>query len=300
MRNTCETTTLLPNTQKSGLQFQDFKIEPALACVLFGWYLSLITIPNQMLRHTCLNRGYNATDCDNLVDNNGNKEIEEKSRGIEEKVQPEVATILMVASLISSIVPSFLNLLLGPWSDKFGRKKVICATYFGYSAALTLLTLISIVSNNNIMISPWIYVLIYIPVAFTGGWPALALSTICYVSDTSHESSRSVRFTIIEIVIFGGILLGTASSSFVLKATNPTSVFMISTLCVIAATIYTIMFVEESRQNLVQRNFGDQLAELFSPAPLIEMLKTCFKRRQHNGRKILWCLIVILAFNAIS
>lgn len=92
MKITCETTTLLPKANTSSFHWHDFKIEPALACVLFGWYLSLIIIPNQLLRQTCLTRGFNATDCDRLVDNNGTKEIEER-------VQPEVSTILLVASL---------------------------------------------------------------------------------------------------------------------------------------------------------------------------------------------------------
>lgn len=52
-------------------------------------------------------------------------------KDIETKIQPYVANIIMAGSLITSILPAILSLLLGPWSDKFGRRPVLIATFAG-------------------------------------------------------------------------------------------------------------------------------------------------------------------------
>lgn len=272
---------------------QDFKLEPALVVVFFGWYLSSPLIPNQMLIQTCLTQGFTPSDCHELGSSHDTREIEEK-------IQPEVAKILMVTSLLNAIVPASLSLFLGPWTDKFGRKKVICATFVGYSLALASLATISIISDGSSSTSPWFYILPYFPIILTGGWPTLLVSTLCYITDLSSETNRSLRFAIIEAIIYFGIVLGIASSSHVLKATSATTVFGISTISVTAAVIYTIIYVEESLnvdENAVRSN---QLAELFSLTPVIEIFKTCFKPRLHNVRRMLWYLIVVFALSLLT
>lgn len=280
-----ESESLLPSTASTfSFKAQNFKLEPALLFVFFGWYLSSAIIPNQLLKQTCLVHGYSPEECTELVSNNGKKEIEEE-------IQPHVAKILTIIGLLNTVVPGVLSLFLGPWSDKFGRKKVICATFLGYSLASISLSLISSITDNNAKISPYIYMLPYILIISTGGWPTMILSVLCYITDLSNDTTRSTRLTIIECLTFLGSFMGMASSSFVLKATSPTTVFTISAICVSTATVCTVGFVSESLKVSPNKSARGQLEELVSPAPLISLLKTCFKPRAFNGRKILWCLI---------
>lgn len=279
--------------QGRGSCLQKFKLEPALILIFFGWNLGSTIIPNQLLTQTCLTFGYNASDCAELGGNNSPREIEEK-------IQPHVAEILMTTSLLNSIIPAILSLFIGPWTDKFGRKKVICATFFGFSLTLGSLYILTLVSSQVEMINPWLYVLPYIPIIVVGGWPTMVVSILCYVTDLTTEDNRSLRLTIIEMLIFIGVLIGCASSSYILNMTSPSTVFLISTCCATLASCYTVVFVDESVKVIENVSRCDALKELFSPAPLVEMFKTCFKKRPFQERRILWCLIIILMFTVFT
>lgn len=108
---------------------------------------------------------------------------------------------------------------------------------------------------------------------------------------------RSSRLTIIEMLIFGGVFFGTLSCSFILSLTSPTIVFLIATVCALLASFYVVFFVEESIQVDQSTSKCQQIRELISYLPVLEMLKTCFKKRSFHERRILWCLIVILMFS---
>lgn len=273
-------------------KLRKFKLEPALVLIFFGWNLSSSIIPNQLLRETCLTFGYNATDCDNL---NGNK-----TKYIEDEIQPHVATIMMTISLLTSIIPAIMSLFLGPWTDKFGRKKVICATFIGFAMSLGCLTVVACIADQVDILNPWVYALAYIPMILTGGWPTMIVSILCYVTDLSAEASRSTRLALIEMIIFLGVVMGTASSSYILNWTSPAVVFFIGMVCTSVASLHACLFVDESVENVHLSTPCEQIRELFSPAPVAEMLKTCFKRRPFQERRILWCLILILMFTIFS
>jgi MFS transporter, PCFT/HCP family, solute carrier family 46 (folate transporter), member 1 len=270
-------------------KLRKFALEPALLMVFFGYNLATTIIPNQLLKQTCLIEGFNATLCNHLGGNNETKEIEEK-------IQPHVAEIIMTNTLLNSIIPAVMSLFIGPWTDKFGRLKVICATCVGFSLTLASFSVISYFAEQLPMINPWFYVLPYIPLIATGGWPSMIVAILCYTTDLSTEATRSTRLAIIEMIIFLGVLFGTASCSYILSLTSPTTLFLISTTCVTSATIYIFIFVEESVQVTENVSACGQIKQLVSHAPVVEMMKTCFKRRPFGERRIVWCLILILMF----
>lgn len=267
-----------------------FGLEPALIFIFFGWNLAMSIIPNQLLQEACLSYGHSRSDCTTLGES-------KETKNIEEEIQPLVAEIITIQSLLKSTIPAVLCLFLVPWSDKFGRKKVICATFFGYSTSLALFAVISCISDVQGSINPWFYVLPFIPYVLTGGWPTMLVSILCYITDTSSESNRSTRLAVVEIIVFVGVLTGTASSSYILQMINPTGVFMMSMVFVTLASIYGAIALKESVKVL---SLESQFKELFSLVPIIEMIKTCFKSRSMSIRKILWCLIGILTISVIS
>jgi MFS transporter, PCFT/HCP family, solute carrier family 46 (folate transporter), member 1 len=278
-----------PNTARD----QKFTIELALILMLFGWNLSTSILPNELLKQTCLMQGYNFTDCKFLIDNNDTNHIEEK-------VQPVVAEILMTISVLSSIVPVILLPFVVPWTDKFGRKKVMTVSFFGYCASLVALSFVSFYSDCEPVINPWLYVVPFIPMALVGGWPTLIATIFCHITDFTSASKRSSRLAIVELITYLGLLFGTASCSFVLQVTCPTKVFVLSSVCVFISALYVVMFVEESVKVPARKSLERQLSELISPKPLVEMLKACAKPRLLNERRILWSLLVILMLTAFT
>lgn len=265
------------------LRLSNFKLEPALIFFIFALFLTFSIIPNQLLSQTCLTIGFSREDCLNIT------------KEIEQQIQPEVARIIATISVFTSVVMGTLSLFLGSWSDKFGRKKVICTTFCGHALSQLIFALISI--DYKVPISPWLFVVGHIPMITTGGFSTAIVSALCFATDLSSDKNRSYRLTVIEAITFLGSVLGTSSSSYVLKFVGPSMGFLLAATCTSAATLYTIFFVEESLEVTTNLSICGQLKELFSPAPLIEMLTTCFKPRPHKERTIIWSLIISLALS---
>lgn len=269
-----------------------FKLEPPYLLVIFGFSLVTSTFPNHLLKQICLSKGFNIIECSKMVGNNNTKNIEEV-------VQPQVAAIMMTISVLNSVVSGVLTMFLGPWSDKAGRKKVILATFLGFLTGCALLGILSFVAGDR-RVNPWINVVAYLPIVFTGGETSLILSSLCYLTDITNETNRSFRLTSLEILTFVAVLCGVSSSSFILKLISPTEVFLISALCGSFATIYTIFYLDESVKMSVNSKLGAQIKELLSIKLVTEMLSTSIKKRSFNERKILWCLITVLTLNHLS
>ncbi|CAO1438511.1 unnamed protein product [Diamesa serratosioi] len=275
----------------------NFKLEPALLLLMFGWNLSGTVTQNQIIKQTCLyTYGFNETICSQLGGRNESDDIKK----IEEYLQPHVAKILMSMSLLQSIVPALMSLFIGPWSDKFGRKPVLNFTFFGFSISMSCVALVSYFSDYVQVLDPWYYAFAVIPLVAFGGFTSMLIAILCYSTDLTTESNRSIKIGIIEIIIFVGIFFGTLSSSFILRLTNPTIVFVISAVCAVLATIYTILFVDESVVLSEEIHGCTKVKELFSPVLMKEMVSTCFRRRPFNERKILWLLITILMLSIFT
>lgn len=264
-----------------------FALEIALFLVFFGWNLSIAILPSELSKQMCLIRNFEAYECSGLDGKNGSKEIGEY-------VQPYVAQILNLTTFLTSFVPGVMSLFLGPWTDKFGRKKVICATFFGHSFSLAALAIVSMIFEHYKMTNLWIYVFAYIPMISTGGSRSMHLAIFCYISDVTDDINRSSRLMLIEFIVFLGKLTATVSSKYILKITSAATIFQISTVFVSLASIYAISHVQESVTLREDVSFNDQLKELFSMTPIKETIKTCLKRRGLNERKIFWSLLVIL------
>jgi MFS transporter, PCFT/HCP family, solute carrier family 46 (folate transporter), member 1 len=272
----------------------NFRIEPIVFLLLFSYNLVATILPNQLLKATCLYDGFDTVNCSSLNNHN-------ESREIEDKIQPKVAEISMVTNLMHSIFPALVSLFIGPWSDKFGRRKALIAVFIGYSLTLIGFSIIAVIVNTTQhVISPWIYIFPHLPGIFTGGWSTLLLLVYCYVSDLTDENDRSSRLTLIEIIVFLGNISGRIISSFIVDVIGSSIIFHIASFSASLATILMIMFLPESVENVEEVGTMKQFRELVSSKPVVEMIKTCFKKRQLNEKKILWKLILILVFSIFT
>lgn len=276
-------------TNESGSYF----LELGLLLLFIGNNLVQTLLQNQIIKQTCTHLGYNQSICD-IINLNENS-----TKDIEEKIQPYVANIDMVTTLFHTITPAILSLFLGNWSDLYGRKKVLCSTFLGYTLTLSLFAAVCFYSEYIQALSPWIYVFCYIPATLSGGWPSLLTAALCYITDTVHLSARSKRLTIIELIIFLGVLIGTFFCSSLLSLTDGPTVFIIASVLALFGFLVITFFVDESvPPNEVSAI--EKAKNLFSPIIIVNLLKTCFKRRPFKGRRILILLIFILAMTVFS
>lgn len=263
-----------------------YGLEPALFALYFAFNLTSAVLQNQLLKQTCLTLGYDLKTCDNLKADNDTKEVEEA-------IQPRVATINMTILLFNSIIPATLSLILGSWSDIYGRKKILMMSFSGYTCTLALITLFSYISDNIETLSPWWYLIAEMPMAFAGGWPLLDIGVCCYVADLSNEQNRSFRLGTITFLNFMSNVSAYYSSSFILSATNLTIVFLISFFCAISGFLWAIFMIDES---IIPPDVSssDKVREIFSKDRVQEIFATFRKTRENNGRKILWSLMLIV------
>lgn len=108
-------------------------------------------------------------------------------------IQPYAAEILMAQQCVQAIVPVLMSLFIGPWSDKYGRKPVIISAMIGYFLTHCMIV-ISLYVSTKMYLTPWLYVIAYVPSSLLGGNCAFFTGVFCYVSDTSSLKNRGMRY----------------------------------------------------------------------------------------------------------
>lgn len=266
---------------------QNYYIEPVVFVMTFAWQLAIAFVPNLLLKQACLHRGYDPKSCSNL-------NTDDDTKKIEDIIQPEVAKILMVMSINSSVIPGIVSLFVLPWSDKYGRKKVICATLVGHAASLGLLVFFATLTESSKTMSPWIYVIGGIPNALTGEVSTFRMATLCYITDRTKASNRLSRFFFVEVFTHFGMLSATALCSLRFVVGVPLTVIIASFTLTTATAIFTTKTLPE--KNFDHENHQNMTRDLFSLKFMTEPLKTCFRPRPAHERSILCWLLLLMTF----
>lgn len=288
MNNHITENTLI-NSQKSN----QFNLEIALTFLIFASNQRAQILQNQILKQACLMYDYNTSTC-NVITENGNS-----TKVIEDELQPYVTEINMIIALFRSIIPSFLTLFVSPWSDIYGRKKVLNVTFIGYAISLCLFAIVCYYSENIYPLSPWIYIVCYFPEILLGGWTSLINAVFCYIGESVDENYRGNRLVAVEMICSVGIVLASLSCNLLLKFSNSTFIFTLSAIfSCISASIVLICITKDSTSSSMK--FCDQLKDLISTSNIIESIQICFMERHLCDRKILMCLISILMLNVFT
>uniref|UniRef100_A0A1Q3FGF0 Putative transporter add1 major facilitator superfamily n=1 Tax=Culex tarsalis TaxID=7177 RepID=A0A1Q3FGF0_CULTA len=285
----------LNTTERNRLELERkyrwFILEPAILLLFYAWNVSSAVFTNQVVYQACtVTFGFNETLCAELGTENESAAAQE----LEKEVQPYTANVLMAKSLIESIIPALCSMFIGPWSDKYGRKPVLLSTFIGSFFTYSLVTTICFLSGRY-QIDPWYYILAYIPAALSGGNCALITGVFCYITDVTSEQNRAVKMGVLEAAIFGGLLLGTLSSSYILQWTNATTVFGVAASGILVGILYIALYIEESiRPHELMDSSTSRLREIFRFELVADLFHTCFKRRPNFDRVIVWLVIAAL------
>lgn len=125
-----------------------------------------------------------------------------------------------------------------------------------------------------------------------------------------------------EAFVFIGLLLGSLTSIYLYKTTSASFVFVCAATSTFIALIYLYFFVEESLMEIsseettaivsyrkfcliffsnfisvfVYVTFQNKFKALFKYEHVIDMFHTCFKKREHWNRAVIWLTIISLSF----
>ncbi|XP_062550017.1 probable peptidoglycan muropeptide transporter SLC46 [Armigeres subalbatus] len=276
-----------------------FILEPPVFLISFALNVSTAVFTDQLVYQACtVSLAINRTECDKL-----GKEYESPDvQALEARVQPYSADILMAESLADSILPAFMNLFIGPWSDRFGRKPVLLLTFTGCMLSHLLIAVICALSSWY-RLDPWYYAISFVPSALSGATCTMLTSVFCYIADVTSEQERGNKMSVMEAALYGGMLVGNISSSFILRVTNALTVFCISTLSAILAVLYIALCIKESI-NITHDDRNEscrsKLGYLFRPRMVLDTLNTCFRPRSNYGRAIILLGILTLGGNIFA
>ncbi|KAH8279396.1 hypothetical protein KR026_008637 [Drosophila bipectinata] len=266
-----------------------FILEPAVFLIFFARYLIGAVYQNQILYQTCVTiMEFNATECEPLLGiDRGTDEVKK----IEVVVQKYSANIMMATSLLESIIPAFVSLFLGPWSDKFGRRPVLLTTFTGYLTGACILIVITWITMST-NISPWWFLLSSVPSVLSGGTCALITGIYCYISDVT-ENEKSFRMVLNEASLCTGMMVGNVASGYIYAATNAVTLFAIAGSLMALALAFVYLFVPESL-NPANIHSGSRVREFFRFDLVKDLVYTAIKRRPNFDRAIIWLTMIAL------
>ncbi|CAD7092310.1 unnamed protein product [Hermetia illucens] len=267
--------------------FRGLVLEPAVLLLFFSIDLSGVVIQNQIIFQTCtVVYGYNKSDCLLL----GTQHPNHNTAQIEKDIQPYVANILMVRSVMDGIIPTFGALFVGSWSDRFGRKPIILTAFIGHSS-LHILCAILAFASTLYSINPWYYIAMMVPKAILSAECSLKSGALAFITDVTESSNRMLRLAVYEAFLYVGIVAGFLSSGPMFHATNAYTVFAVSGGIITMALIMIWFGLKES----VRVSEIDQYISatgLFNWSQVEDLLEAAFGRRFDRGK--LWLIISTL------
>ncbi|KFB44421.1 AGAP005318-PA-like protein [Anopheles sinensis] len=274
---------------------QYISFEPALLLFCFALSVSEVVLANHIILQTCIAEGFDTTACQLL--NSGSNSSERTA--IETKVQPIAANVTMVIVIIKSVVPVLGALLLGAWSDRYGRKPAMLIASGGVLCSFFLLTLLAFLSMQ-VVVSPWYYTAAYLPFALLGGMTVITAAAFSYLSDVTNEQNRTTRMGFMEAAMMAGALLGFLSSSYILEWFNVAITFLISTALIALAILYVVFLTEDSIILSSNNSTGEKVRDLLSCERVREISSTFFMRRSGYVREILWAIVLLTALTEVA
>lgn len=194
----------------------------------------------------------------------------------------------MIITLISVIPGIFLSVIVGPWSDKHGRKIPILFATFG-----VILEFIGYLLNAIFFdLPPYYNIISTIPAGLTAGMIIILGSVFSMISENTSEKHRTIKFFLLEMSIFLGIPLGTEVGGQLYKFYGYVCVFAVSLGMVTAAFLWVLFLVQDSKKYEHHMKIKDLIKDLFSIENIKNSFHTCIKKRENHVRAQIWLLMI--------
>ena len=169
---------------------------------------------------------------------------------------------LVVYGEIASHIPSIVvTILLGPISDRFGRKPILFLAAFG-----SVLEGISAILILHFEWSPYYFIGAYFLGGIFGGFTAVLASSFSYVTDVSSEKWRGFRIGVVEAFFSIGIAGGELSVGFWLLWNNCDFIqpMWLFTACNVAVLFYVTFCIPESLSKKEREALAEKTPRGFS------------------------------------
>ena len=254
-------------------------VEPVLFVFMLCTFLKLPVNQQLIFRKSCIQL-YNKTFCSqNFTRKTCGESLNEQENAVQ-KSSSEWIFYNTVAYSVPSIISS---LLLGSWSDKFGRKVAILLPLVG----LGIESISAMVNVHFYEASPAYLLYGNILSGMFGGFSTILMALFSYIADiTKDKSNRTLRIGLLESMTFVGGATGELLSGILIEKHGFMAPY-IMILSLLALVIFYVLWV------LKESYFPNQPSRFFSLETFHGSFKVWVKHRPQNGRLHLLLLLAV-------
>ena len=208
------------------------------------------------------------------------------------EIQIQTVIMMLIVGTTARLPSIVATLLLGPISDRFGRKPTIMVV-------LTGMVLHSVIVLIIIQLNLDLHFLILSAGlrGLSGGMAGILTASYSYIADISPRRWLTIRLGVLESMnfiagslslIIGGVLIHTSNCQFELPA-------ILSLACIVAAMPYALIALPESLDSDERKVVKDEKAvqsRTLGPRSLLRGFQIFFGRR-YSRCKLWLCLIIM-------
>ena len=274
-------------------------VEPVLFLYMFAFYIQGPILQLLIVQKIC-RRTYDAEICSNRT------EFGE----VENEIERESSRWILYFNLSLMIPGATMATMLGPLSDRVGRKIIMTLPSFGAAFAAIFFIL------NSYYIDWPLYTLLLggVGMGMTGTLGTLFVSVVSYVTDITDPASRIKRLGVVESMVYIGGTIGLVSAGVVTERHGFAATFFLYLSLHIAIILYIAIYLKESlpkEQRMLKQNGSAGSTNGKKPSALAQCCKyvvDSFRRalsvviikRKGSRRKHLLLNMVISITGAIA
>ncbi|XP_066957091.1 lysosomal proton-coupled steroid conjugate and bile acid symporter SLC46A3-like [Macrobrachium rosenbergii] len=273
------------------LMVKNITVEPLMFLNVMAWTIQTTLVTNMVLEKECESK-YNETGaaCQNLTN---------LPLNVTTDIQKTATTVMMAQEVVANIPAVLYVLVLGTWSDKYGRKLPMLLPFVGSFLA----SLIYMANAYAWWLPAELIILAGIPQGLSGGLITLLMATYAYISDISDHRSRTLRMAFLDFVMFIGTPLGLYLSNVIFNRFGYKGVFTISSSAFLLGLIYILIRIEDSRGPWAEPSTdphrrpsvrNQMLKDLFDLSKIKKSLAIAVRRRENHRRARIFSLMVAM------
>lgn len=200
-------------------------------------------------------------------------------------IQKLTGSVLMWRGMLENLFPMVLVCLIGPWSDKYGRKTPMLMVMLSFIAQHILLIICALDTTSTIGARSVGFISSFI-VSLTGNNACFIMSCFSYVSDTTPKDKLTQKTGITGCSIFLAVTIGMGLSG----ALSSLGFVRIFTIAAIGETIgfvwllYGLPNVVRNEKAVKRATNKQMLSELFDKQNVIDAIGSGVKARPGNDR----------------
>lgn len=281
--------------QKLRIIFFNISVEPIMVLYVWPSVMAMLTVQNLNLEKACrVNLHFDKEVCDGMAQRNHSAYTQQQ----EQDVQKIVASMNAYKNLIQSLLPTFMLVFLGSWSDRHQRRK----------PCIIIPIIGDICSTIGFLISVYFFMELPVefncffealPPAITGGWFVMFMGIFSYISGVSSVETRTLRIGAVNLFFNVSITVGIAMSGIMYNKVGFYGVFGMGMCMYITGLTYALFRVKEKGVENDEQKHTTFCKDFFDIKHVKDTFKVVFKKGKRNRRKRV-CILMILVMVIIG